>query len=97
MEAPVRLDVSARFRCSRQSFDRAAILQLLVGAHTEKLPDGAAVGVTQLYFDETFQKQNQGIDTGSMESMNMGPVMGLGARCKPGSIKLFCLLPKYHL
>ena len=58
----------------------------------KKLPDGAAVGVTQLYFDETFQKQNQGIDTGSMASMNMG----LGARCKPGSIKMFCLLPKYN-
>ena len=57
----------------------------------KKLPDGAAVGVTQLYFDETFQKQNQGIDTGSMASMNMG----LGARCKPGSIKMFCLLPTY--
>ena len=25
----------------------------------KKLPPGAAVGVTQLYFDETFQKQNQ--------------------------------------
>jgi len=58
----------------------------------KKLPDGAAVGVTQLYFDETFQKQNQGIDTGSMASMNLG----LGARCKPGSIKMFCLLPKYN-
>ena len=58
----------------------------------KKLPPGAAVGVTQLYFDETFQKQNQGIDTGSMASMNMG----LGARCKPGSIKMFCLLPTYN-
>ena len=58
----------------------------------KKLPQGAAVGVTQLYFDETFQKQNQGIDTGSMASMNMG----LGARCKPGSIKMFCLLPTYN-
>ena len=28
-----------------------------------KLLPGAAVGVTQLYFDATFQKQNQGIDT----------------------------------
>ena len=57
-----------------------------------KLLPGAAVGVTQLYFDATFQKQNQGIDTGSMASMNMG----LGARCKPGSIKMFCLLPTYN-
>jgi hypothetical protein len=56
------------------------------------LPPGGAVGVTQLYFDETFQRQNQGIDTGSMASMNMG----LGARCKPGSIKMFCLLPTYN-
>ena len=26
----------------------------------KNLPAGAAVGTTQLYFDETFQKQNQG-------------------------------------
>ena len=58
----------------------------------KKLPPCAAVGVTQLYFDETCQKQNQGIDTGAMASMNMG----LGARCKPGSIKMFCLLPTYN-
>ncbi len=58
----------------------------------KKLSPNAALGVTQLYFDETFQKQNQGIDTGSMASMNMG----LGARCKPGSIKMFCLLPTYN-
>jgi hypothetical protein len=57
----------------------------------KKLPPGAAVGVTQLYFDETFQKQNQGIDTGSMASMNLG----LGARYQPGSIQMFCLLPTY--
>ena len=37
-----------------------------MGARIEKLPDGAAVVVTQSYSDETFQKQNQGIDTGSM-------------------------------
>ena len=58
----------------------------------KKLPPGGVVGVTQLCFDETFQRQNQGIDTGSMASMNMG----LGARCKPGSIKMFCLLPTYN-
>ena len=38
----------------------------------KKLPPCPAVGATQLYFDETFQGQNQGIDTGSLASMNMG-------------------------
>jgi len=57
----------------------------------KKLPPGAAVGATQLYFDETFQGQNQGIDTGSLASMNMGQ----GARCQTSSIEMICLLPTY--
>ena len=57
----------------------------------KKLPPGAAVGATQLYFDETFQKQNQGIDTGSLASMNLGQA----ARCQARSVKMFCLLPSY--
>ena len=58
----------------------------------KKLGPGAAVGVTQLYFDETFQKQNQGVDTGSLASMNLGQ----GARCQTRSIKMLCLLPTYN-
>ena len=56
-----------------------------MGARIEKLPDGAAVVVTQLYFDETFQKQNQGIDAGSMASMNIGPAAAAGL--SPDQIK----------
>jgi len=63
----------------------------MVGARAEKLKPGAAVSVTQLYFDETFQKQNQGVDTGSLASMNLGQ----GARCQTRSIKMLCLLPTY--
>lgn len=37
----------------------------------KKLGPGAADGVEQLYFDETFQGKNQGMDTGSVTSMNL--------------------------
>ena len=49
------------------------------------------MGATQLYFDEKFQGQNQGIDTGSLASMNMGQ----GGRCQTSSIKMICLVPTY--
>jgi len=35
MEAPIRLDVSAHFRCSWQAFDRTPVLWLVVGADTQ--------------------------------------------------------------
>jgi len=47
----------------------------------KKLPPCAAFGATPLYFDETFQTLNQGIDTGSKASMNLG----LGAQYQPSS------------
>ena len=57
----------------------------------KKLPPGASVGATQLCFDETFQGQNQVVDTASLASMNMGQ----GARCQTISIKMICALPTY--
>ena len=51
----------------------------------------AAVGAAQLYFDETFQKKSQGVDTGSVSSMNMSQ----DAKFQTSSIKMYCLMPTY--
>ena len=48
MEAPVRPDDLAHFRCSRQSFDRAAVLQLWWDSrnHNARRPGAALDGLT---------------------------------------------------
>ena len=58
-----------------------------------KLPDGTALGFTQLSFDETFMGQTQGIDTGSLTSMNLKN----DARFQTSSVKLFALIPTYDV
>ena len=58
----------------------------------KKMQPDSAVGVTQLYFDETFQGQNQGLETGSLASMNLRQ----DARCQTSSIKMYCLMPTYN-
>ena len=51
-----------------------------------------AVGATQVYFDETFQKQNQGMETGSIAAMNLRQE----GRCQTSSIKMYALIPTYN-
>ena len=57
----------------------------------KKLGLTAAVGTAQLYFDETFQKKNQSVDTGSVSSMNLKQ----DARFQTSSVKMYCLIPTY--
>ena len=57
----------------------------------KKLGLTAAVGAAQLYFDETFQKKSQGVDTGSVSSMNLKQ----DARFQTSSVKMYCLIPTY--
>lgn len=57
------------------------------------LGPGAAVGVAQLYFDETFQGKNQGLDTGSLASMNLK--QDARFQTVTSSIKMYCLVPTY--
>jgi hypothetical protein len=52
-----------------------------------------AIGAAQLYFDATFQGQNQGIETGSLASMNLRQ----DARFQTRSIQMFCLMPIYDV
>jgi len=57
----------------------------------KKLGLNTAAGAAQLYFDETFQKKSQGVDTGSVSSMNMSQ----DAKFQTSSIKMYCLMPTY--
>ena len=101
MEGPFRSDVSPHFQCSGRAFGRAAVLQLVVGAHTENIAArwraDAVVCVIQLYFDEIFQGQNNDSVTDSLAPMNLRQ----DARCQTSSqaIRMNCLpvMPTYEL
>jgi hypothetical protein len=59
----------------------------------KKMAPDDAIGVTQLYFDETFIDRTQGIGAGYLASANFNAE----ARMHPGSIQLFALVPSYDV
>ena len=58
-----------------------------------KMSPDDAIGVTQLYFDETFIDRTQGIGAGYLTSANLNAE----ARMHPGCIQLFALVPSYDV